>query len=61
MSDQNDEFIGVISVDRSKSGKRPSDETVRPLEIFSSLFSQIIIYRKAQEELNKSQGGCGRG
>ncbi len=55
MSDQNDEFIGVISVDVSKSGKRPSDETVRPLEIFSSLFSQIIIYRKAQEELKKAK------
>jgi signal transduction histidine kinase/ActR/RegA family two-component response regulator len=55
MSDQNDEFIGVISVDRSKSGKRPSDETVRPLEIFSGLFSQIIIYKKAQEELKKTK------
>ena len=55
MSDQNDEFMGVIFVDRSKSGKRPSDETVRPLEIFSSLFSQIIIYRKAQEELKKAK------
>lgn len=45
------EFIGVISVDTSKSGKIPSAETVRPLEIFSSLFAQIIIYKKAQEEL----------
>jgi signal transduction histidine kinase/CheY-like chemotaxis protein/transcriptional regulator with GAF, ATPase, and Fis domain len=55
MSDENDEFIGVISVNNSKSGKQPSDETVRPLEIFSSLFSQIIIYKKAQKELKKAK------
>jgi signal transduction histidine kinase/DNA-binding response OmpR family regulator/sensor domain CHASE-containing protein/GAF domain-containing protein len=51
MVDQQGDFIGVISVDTSKSGRRPSAETVRPLEIFSSLVSQIIIYKKAQTEL----------
>jgi len=55
MNDQNNEFIGVISVDTSKSGMKPSKETVRPLEIFSSLFSQIIIYKKAQEELKRAK------
>lgn len=55
MVDQNDDFIGVISVDMSKSGKKPSRETVRPLEIFSSLFSQIIIYKRGQEELKKAK------
>jgi signal transduction histidine kinase/sensor domain CHASE-containing protein/DNA-binding response OmpR family regulator/GAF domain-containing protein/HPt (histidine-containing phosphotransfer) domain-containing protein len=51
MVDQQGDFIGVISVDTSKSGRKPSAETVRPLEIFSSLVSQIIIYKKAQTEL----------
>ena len=55
MNDQNNEFIGIISVDTSKSGMKPSNETVRPLEIFSSLFSQIIIYKKAQEELKRAK------
>jgi len=55
MNDQNNEFIGVISVDTSKSGMKPSNMTVRPIEIFSSLFSQIIIYKKAQEELKKAK------
>ena len=55
MVDQNGAFIGVISVDMSKSGQKPSEETVRPLEIFSSLFSQIILYKKAQEELQKAK------
>jgi signal transduction histidine kinase/CheY-like chemotaxis protein/GAF domain-containing protein/HPt (histidine-containing phosphotransfer) domain-containing protein len=51
MNDENGNFIGVISVDDSKSGKRPTKESVRPLEIFSSLISQIIIVRKIQNEL----------
>ena len=55
MTNQNNDFIGVISVDMSKSGKKPSAETVRPLEIFSSLFSQIIIYKKAQDDLRKAK------
>lgn len=55
MVDQTGEFIGVISVDMSKSGAKPSAETVRPLEIFASLFSQIIIYKKAQEELRQAK------
>lgn len=50
MVDERGGFIGVISVDNSKSGVRPSDETVRPLEIFSSLISQIIILKKEQEQ-----------
>ena len=53
MNDENGEFIGVISVDDSKSGLRPSDDTVRPLEIFSSLISQIIILKREQEERKK--------
>ncbi|MBW2303986.1 MAG: response regulator [Deltaproteobacteria bacterium] len=55
MRDQEGNLIGVISVDESKSGKKPTDETVRPLEIFSSLISQIILYKKAQEELERAK------
>ena len=55
MNDEKGHMIGVISVDQSKSGKKPTDETVRPLEIFSSLISQIILYNKAQEELKKAK------
>ncbi|MCP3900548.1 MAG: GAF domain-containing protein, partial [Desulfobacteraceae bacterium] len=51
MNDSDGNFIGVISVDDSKSGKKPTKITVRPLEIFSSLISQIMIFRKIQNEL----------
>ncbi|MCK5097828.1 MAG: response regulator, partial [Desulfobacteraceae bacterium] len=51
MNDSAGNFVGVISVDDSKSGKKPTNETVRPLEIFSSLISQIVIFRKIQNEL----------
>ena len=55
MVDRRGDFIGVISVDTSKSGRKPSSETVRPLEIFSSLVSQILIYKKAQKELRQAK------
>lgn len=53
MLNEKGEFIGVISVDDSKSGLRPTDETVRPLEIFSSLVSQIIVFKKEQRKTQK--------
>ena len=53
MNDGNGNTIGVISVDDSKSGLKPSPERVRPLEIFSSLISQIVILKKEQEERKK--------
>ncbi len=53
MNDAQGNLMGVISVDDSKSGKRPTDETVRPLEVFPSLISQIIIFRKIQNELKE--------
>jgi two-component system sensor histidine kinase/response regulator len=55
MFDENNETIGVISVDQSKSGLRPSPDTVRPLEVFSSLISQIVILKKEQEERRKAE------
>ena len=42
MKDTKGEIIGMISVDDSKSGQIPTEETVRPLEIFANLISEII-------------------
>jgi len=53
MVNEKNEFIGVISVDDSRSGTKPTDETVRPLEIFSSLISQIIMFKKEQKKALK--------
>ncbi len=53
MLNQQGELIGVFSVDESKSGLKPTDETVRPLEIFASLISQIIILNKTHQEQKK--------
>jgi PAS domain S-box-containing protein len=55
MLDEKGETIGVISVDESKSGLKPSPETVRPLEIFSSLIAQIVILKKEQKERRKAE------
>jgi len=56
MTDRRGDFIGIISVDTSKSGRKPSGESVRPLEIFSNLVSQILIYKKTQRELRQAKG-----
>jgi PAS domain S-box-containing protein len=50
MNDDKGEFIGVISVDDAKSGLRPTAEVVRPLEVFSSLISQIVILKREQRK-----------
>ncbi len=55
MIDENDETIGIISVDESKSGLKPSPETVRPLEIFSSLIAQIVMLKKEQQDRRKAE------
>ncbi|MCP4755253.1 MAG: PAS domain S-box protein, partial [Proteobacteria bacterium] len=55
MIDDKGETIGVISVDESKSGLKPGPETARPLEIFSSLISQIVILKKEQKERRKAE------
>lgn len=51
MNDSAGNLIGVISGDTPKSGKKPSAATIRPLEVFSSLISQIIIHKKVLDEL----------
>jgi len=48
LNDENGEFIGVISVDDSKSGQKPCLETIRPLEIYAGLIAQIIILKREQ-------------
>lgn len=53
MVDEKGRFIGVISVDESKSGRKPTSETVRPLEIFASLISQIIILKREHTRRRK--------
>jgi PAS domain S-box-containing protein len=55
MFNEKKETIGVISVDESKSGLKPTPDTVRPLEIFSSLISQLVILKKEQEERRKAE------
>ncbi len=55
MKDAKGELIGIISVDDSKSGKAPTDETVRPLEIFANLISEIIQKRKLAKKIKESQ------
>ena len=62
LNDENGEFIGVISVDDSKSGQKPCLETIRPLEIYAGFITQIIILKREQarrerleEQLRMSQ------
>ncbi len=51
MNDKEGRLIGVISVDECKSGRKPDAETVRPLEVFSSIISQIILHKKAEQKV----------
>ncbi len=51
MNNEKGRLIGLLAVDRPRSGQLPSDETVRPLDIFSSLISQVLRYKKAQKAL----------
>jgi signal transduction histidine kinase len=49
------DLIGLIVVDQPKSGKIPSDDMVRLMEIFSGLVSQIIQHKKILEELEREK------
>ncbi len=55
MTDENNLPVGFILVSNSKTGQQPSDVTVRPLEVFASLISQIIASRKAQTKLARAK------
>jgi len=55
MRDTKGELIGIISVDDSKSGRIPTEETVRPLEIFANLISEIIQKHKLAKKISESE------
>jgi diguanylate cyclase (GGDEF)-like protein/PAS domain S-box-containing protein len=55
MKDRSGEMIGIISVDDSESGRIPTDETVRPLEIFANLISEIIQKRLLTARIVESE------
>jgi PAS domain S-box-containing protein len=55
MKDTKSEIIGMISVDDSKSGLAPTEETVRPLEIFANLISEIIQKSLLTKKIKESE------
>lgn len=55
MIDTKGQVIGIISVDDSKSGIVPTEETVRPLEFFANLISEIIQKRALAKIINESE------
>ncbi len=55
MKDVKGDLIGIISVDNSKTGKIPTEETVRPLEIFANLISEIILKYKLAKKIRESE------
>jgi diguanylate cyclase (GGDEF)-like protein/PAS domain S-box-containing protein len=55
MKDSTGNTIGIISVDDSKCGLIPTDETVRPIEIFANLISEIIQRRKLTSKIKESE------
>lgn len=55
MKDTKGQVIGIISVDDSKTGLVPTDETVRPLEIYANLISEIIQRRKLVKKIKDSE------
>jgi len=55
MKDTKNQLIGIISVDDSKSGQIPTKETVRPLEIFANLISDIIQKKMLETRVKESE------
>jgi len=55
MKDTRGQLIGIISVNDSKSGLIPTEETVRPLEIFANLISEIIQKHKLDKIISESE------
>lgn len=53
MKNKSGDFIGMISLDDSKSGQKPSDETVKPLELFANHISQLLQLKQLEEEQHK--------
>jgi len=55
MKDVKGQLIGIISVNESKSALVPTDETVRPLEIFANLISEHIHRRILARKIKESE------
>ncbi|HEA65161.1 MAG TPA: PAS domain S-box protein [Candidatus Aminicenantes bacterium] len=55
MKNARGQIIGIISANDSKSGLIPTEETVRPLEIFANLISEIIQKHKLSKIISKSE------
>jgi len=55
MKDARGQIIGIISLNDSKSGLIPTEETVRPLEIFANLISEIIQRHKLDKIISESE------
>jgi diguanylate cyclase (GGDEF)-like protein/PAS domain S-box-containing protein len=55
MKDAVGQVIGIISIDDSKSGRAPTAETVRPLEIFANLISEMIQRRILAKKIKESE------
>jgi len=49
------QVIGIISVDDSKSGRAPTAVTVRPLEIFANLISEMLQRRILAKKIKESE------
>lgn len=55
MKDTKGQLLGIISVDDSKSGLAPTKETVRPIEIFANLISEILQRRGLVRHIEESE------
>jgi len=55
MKDAVGQVIGIISVDDSKTGHTPTVETIRPLEIFANLISEMIQRRILAKKIKESE------
>ena len=55
MKDARGQIIGIISVNDSKSGLIPTEDTVKPLEIFANLISEIIQRHKLGKITSESE------
>ncbi|MDO9549140.1 MAG: PAS domain S-box protein [Candidatus Marinimicrobia bacterium] len=55
LKDDAGDLIGMISVDDSKGGDIPTNETVKPLEMFANHISQILQSRKLEKKIRDSE------
>jgi len=44
-------LLGFLSVDDCKSGQRPTADTVKPLELFATQISEVLVRNRLEEEL----------